>query len=164
MNPFPVLFPGSYDVDPLGKSRTFFSFVHCRENLNLVKGKTYLIMGGSKQIYKDDAQQSYVSFFLPVWECGISYHYGAHITVILPILFHSSHYADKYEHTSAIFKILEHIKTQRTRLFRYQYRIGEQTWLEYWPTDGECLSDQHRPTCVGLEELVNQQLLFGCLA
>lgn len=63
MNPFPVLFPGSYDVNPLGKSRSFFSFVHCREYLNLVTGKTYLIMGGSKQVYRDDTQQSYVSFF-----------------------------------------------------------------------------------------------------
>lgn len=80
MNPFPVLFPGSYDVDPLGKSRTFFSFVHCRENLNLVTGKTYLIMGGSKEIYKDDAQQSYVSFFF--------YLFGSlgSLTIMVPIL------------------------------------------------------------------------------
>lgn len=62
-NPFPVLFPGSYDVNPLGKLRSFLSYVHCRENLNLMRGKTYLIMGGSKQISRDDAEQSYVSFF-----------------------------------------------------------------------------------------------------
>lgn len=70
VNPFPLLFPGSYDLSPSGKSRSFLSYVHCREHLNLVKGKTYLIMGGSKQIHRDDEQQSYVSFFtcLGVWD------------------------------------------------------------------------------------------------
>lgn len=63
VNPFPALFPGSYDVGPLGQSRSFLSYAHCREYLNMVKGKTYLIMGVSKQIYRDDAQRSYVSFF-----------------------------------------------------------------------------------------------------
>eukprot|EP00066_Takifugu_rubripes_P010821 XP_003978946.2 PREDICTED: complement C3-like [Takifugu rubripes] len=99
-----VIRESSYDENPSGESRSFLSFAHCRDNLNLVTGKTYLIMGESKQISRHDAQQS------------------------------------------------------------YQYIIGQQTWLEYWPTDAECQSDQHRPTCLGLDDLVSQQLLFGCVA
>ncbi|XP_029707111.1 complement C3-like isoform X2 [Takifugu rubripes] len=98
-----VIRESSYDENPSGESRSFLSFAHCRDNLNLVTGKTYLIMGESKQIYRHDAQQS------------------------------------------------------------YQYIIGQQTWLEYWPTDAECQSDQHRPTCLGLDDLVSQQVIFGCV-
>eukprot|EP00066_Takifugu_rubripes_P029347 XP_011618613.1 PREDICTED: complement C3-like [Takifugu rubripes] len=98
-----VIRESSYDENPSGESRSFLSFAHCRDNLNLVTGKTYLIMGESKQISRHDAQQS------------------------------------------------------------YQYIIGQQTWLEYWPTDAECQSDQHRPTCLGLDDLVSQQVIFGCV-
>lgn len=55
------------------------------------------------------------------------------------------------------------MKSQRTCLFRYRYALSERTWLEYWPTEPECLAEQHRLTCLGMEELVQQQLLFGCI-
>uniref|UniRef100_A0A4W6DX42 Complement component c3a, duplicate 5 n=1 Tax=Lates calcarifer TaxID=8187 RepID=A0A4W6DX42_LATCA len=45
------------DVGPQGKLRTFLSFPHCREALDLRKGKNYLIMGASKDIHKDDQGQ-----------------------------------------------------------------------------------------------------------
>uniref|UniRef100_UPI0037E797A1 complement C3-like n=1 Tax=Semicossyphus pulcher TaxID=241346 RepID=UPI0037E797A1 len=44
----------------------------------------------------------------------------------------------------------------------YQYVLGENTWIEYWPTDAECQTKEHRPTCLGMEELVQQYELFGC--
>ncbi|XP_058496236.1 complement C3-like isoform X2 [Solea solea] len=44
----------------------------------------------------------------------------------------------------------------------YQYVLGERTWIEYWPTDAECQKAEHRPTCLGLEEMVTQYTLFGC--
>lgn len=63
--PFPVIyiaadvfFPGSYDVATLGKERTFLSYPHCRQSIGLLKGKTYLIMGMSTDIYKDEQEQT----------------------------------------------------------------------------------------------------------
>ncbi|KAF3687374.1 Complement C3 Complement C3 beta chain Complement C3 alpha chain [Channa argus] len=97
-----VIKEGSYDVGPLNKLRTFLSYPHCRETLALEKGKTYLIMGTSRDIHRDDQNQS------------------------------------------------------------YQYVLGERTWLEYWPTDAECQRDEHRPACLGIEEMVQQYELFGC--
>ncbi|KAG7457234.1 complement C3-like [Solea senegalensis] len=94
-----VIKEGNYDVGPQGKLRAFLSYPHCREALDLGKGKTYLIMGTSKDIHKDQS---------------------------------------------------------------YQYVLGERTWIEYWPTDAECQKDEHRPTCLGLEEMVTQYTLFGC--
>ncbi|KAF0023436.1 hypothetical protein F2P81_024066 [Scophthalmus maximus] len=44
----------------------------------------------------------------------------------------------------------------------YQYVLGERTWIEYWPTAAGCQTDQHRLTCLGLEEIVQQHLRFGC--
>merc|ERR1712002_751614 len=97
-----VIKEGSYDVGPQGKLRTFLSYPHCREALDLGTGKTFLIMGTSKDIHRDDQTQS------------------------------------------------------------YQYVLGERTWIEYWPTEAECQTDQHRPTCLGLEEMVQQYEYFGC--
>lgn len=54
------------------------------------------------------------------------------------------------------------MKSQRTYLFRCHYALSDKTWLEYWPTDAECQDDQHRPACLGIEDMVQQQLLFGC--
>ncbi|AWP06024.1 Complement component C3 isoform 2 [Scophthalmus maximus] len=93
---------GSFDVGPLGKVRHFLSYPHCRESLDLGVGKTYLIMGTSKDIHRDDKIQS------------------------------------------------------------YQYVLGERTWIEYWPTNAECQTDKYAPTCLGMEEMVQQYLLFGC--
>ncbi|XP_067353923.1 complement C3-like isoform X4 [Channa argus] len=52
-----VIKEGSYDVGPLGKLRTFLSYPHCRVALGLGTGKSYLIMGRSKDIYTDDQSQ-----------------------------------------------------------------------------------------------------------
>uniref|UniRef100_A0A671XQY5 Complement C3-like n=1 Tax=Sparus aurata TaxID=8175 RepID=A0A671XQY5_SPAAU len=46
------------DVGPLGKLRTFLSNPHCREALDLRKGKTYLIMGDSER-RTDEQSQAY---------------------------------------------------------------------------------------------------------
>ncbi|KAK1886348.1 Complement C3 [Dissostichus eleginoides] len=97
-----VIKEGTFDVGPLNKLRTFLSYPHCRESLDLVAGKTYLIMGTSDDIQRDDAHQT------------------------------------------------------------YQYVLGERTWIEYWPIESECQADEHRPTCLGMEEMVQQYQLFGC--
>uniref|UniRef100_A0A3B3C6T3 NTR domain-containing protein n=1 Tax=Oryzias melastigma TaxID=30732 RepID=A0A3B3C6T3_ORYME len=49
---------GSTDVSPKGNLREFVNYPHCREALNLVEGKTYLIMGSSGDIYRDEKQQT----------------------------------------------------------------------------------------------------------
>ncbi|XP_070776616.1 complement C3-like [Enoplosus armatus] len=97
-----VIKEGSYDVGPLGKLRTFLSYAHCREALDLRTGKTYLIMGASTDIHKDQLSQS------------------------------------------------------------YQYVLSERTWIEYWPTEEECLTVEHRHTCLGIEEMVVQHQVLGC--
>ncbi|XP_044045872.1 complement C3-like isoform X2 [Siniperca chuatsi] len=98
-----VIKEGSFDVGPRGKLRTFLSYPHCRESLDLGTGKTYLIMGTSKDIHRDELSQS------------------------------------------------------------YQYVLGERTWIEYWPTEAECLIEEYIPTCLGMEEMVLQYTGFGCL-
>ncbi|KAF6739102.1 Complement C3 [Oryzias melastigma] len=95
---------GSTDIGPMGKLRPFLSYPHCREALNLVKGKTYLIMGSSRDIHRDEKQQT------------------------------------------------------------YQYVLGERTWIEYWPTAEECQVDEHRDTCLGLDEMLEQYRVFACQA
>ncbi|KAM7010032.1 complement C3-like [Tautogolabrus adspersus] len=97
-----VIKEGNNDVGPVGKLRTFLSFVHCRASLGLATGKTYLIMGASKYI-----------------------------------------------------QIL-----QQDQL--YQYVLGENTWIEYWPTAAECQTEEHRRTCLGMEELEQKYEFFGC--
>ncbi|KAM8878319.1 complement C3-like [Spinachia spinachia] len=44
----------------------------------------------------------------------------------------------------------------------FQYFLGERTWVEYWPTQAECQKDEHRPTCKGMEKMVEQYETFGC--
>ncbi|XP_068583426.1 complement C3-like isoform X1 [Cebidichthys violaceus] len=97
-----VIKEGSKDVGPLNKVRKLLSFPHCREPLDLRTGNNYLIMGASKDIYRDDQEQS------------------------------------------------------------YQYVLGERTWIEYWPTDAECQTEKHRRTCLGMAEMVEQYIVFGC--
>lgn len=53
-------------------------------------------------------------------------------------------------------------ETQRACVFRPQYVLSDKIWLEYWPTDGECQTAQHRWTCEEMQELLNQLLVFGC--
>ncbi|XP_061572334.1 complement C3-like [Cololabis saira] len=54
-----VIKEGSIDVGPQGKLRTFLSYQHCRAALGLTKGKTYLIMGSSKDIHIDEQKETY---------------------------------------------------------------------------------------------------------
>uniref|UniRef100_H2N0V5 NTR domain-containing protein n=1 Tax=Oryzias latipes TaxID=8090 RepID=H2N0V5_ORYLA len=49
---------GSTDVGPMGKLRPFLSYPHCRDALNLLKGKTYLVMGSSRDIHRDEKKQT----------------------------------------------------------------------------------------------------------
>ncbi|XP_070776629.1 complement C3-like [Enoplosus armatus] len=44
----------------------------------------------------------------------------------------------------------------------YLYVLGEKTWIEYWPTEEECLTVEHRHTCLGMEELVKDYTINGC--
>ncbi|XP_031725593.1 complement C3-like [Anarrhichthys ocellatus] len=44
----------------------------------------------------------------------------------------------------------------------YQYMLGERTWIENWPTNAECQTDEHRPTCLGMADMIQQYLVFGC--
>ncbi|KAM8878284.1 complement C3a.1 [Spinachia spinachia] len=44
----------------------------------------------------------------------------------------------------------------------FQYFLGERTWVEYWPTQAECQKEEHRPTCKGMEKMVEQYETFGC--
>uniref|UniRef100_A0A8C5HKR2 Complement C3-like n=1 Tax=Gouania willdenowi TaxID=441366 RepID=A0A8C5HKR2_GOUWI len=44
----------------------------------------------------------------------------------------------------------------------YQYVLGERTWIEYWPTDEECLDRKYRPTCLGLRKLISVTEDFPC--
>ncbi|XP_073327894.1 complement C3-like [Pagrus major] len=46
----------------------------------------------------------------------------------------------------------------------FQYVLGERTWIEYWPTAAECQTAEYRPTCLGLEEMVDVFTIFGCEA
>ncbi|XP_063333362.1 complement C3-like [Pelmatolapia mariae] len=54
-----VIKEGNTDVGPEGQPRTFLSSQHCREAQGLTASKTYLIMGTSKDIYKDDEKRIY---------------------------------------------------------------------------------------------------------
>ncbi|KAM4750145.1 complement C3-like [Anableps anableps] len=90
------------DLAPQGKLRTFLGFHHCRDALSLKQGKTYLIMGSSTDIYKDEQKQL------------------------------------------------------------FQYVLGENTWIEYWPSTEECHMDKYRSSCMGMEELTEQLEVFGC--
>ncbi|XP_047433333.1 complement C3-like isoform X2 [Mugil cephalus] len=58
-----VIKEGSFDVGSHGKKRMFLSFQHCRESLGLKQGKTYLVMGSSKDIRRDDKKQTYYYMF-----------------------------------------------------------------------------------------------------
>ncbi|XP_029941659.1 complement C3-like [Salarias fasciatus] len=97
-----VIKEGNTDVGPMGKLRSFLSHQHCRGAVGLQKGKTYLIMGSSQDIRRDDQEQTF-------W-----------------------------------------------------YMLDEKTWVEYWPTTEECQTDEHRPSCSGLEHMVDQFQVFSC--
>ncbi|XP_026073447.1 complement C3-like [Carassius auratus] len=44
-----------------------------------------------------------------------------------------------------------------------QYVFGEHTWVEYWPTREESQTPQHRERYIGITDLQNSLLNFGCL-
>ncbi|XP_062296918.1 complement C3-like [Scomber scombrus] len=44
----------------------------------------------------------------------------------------------------------------------YQYVLGEGSWIEYWPTGAECQTQEHRPTCLGIEDMAQEYTFFGC--
>ncbi|XP_062304649.1 complement C3-like isoform X2 [Osmerus eperlanus] len=92
------------DKGVIGNLREFVAFALCRESLGLQEGKTYLLMGVSKDVYKPRE--------------------GANV--------------------------------------EYQYVLGEQTWVEYWPTPAECPKQPYRQTCRGLDKLVTEQKIEGC--
>uniref|UniRef100_A0A3B4ZCZ6 Complement C3-like n=1 Tax=Stegastes partitus TaxID=144197 RepID=A0A3B4ZCZ6_9TELE len=91
-----VIKEGSTDVGAQNQLRTFLSYQHCREALDLKTNNTYLIMGTSKDIHATS------------------------------------------------------------------YVLGERTWIEYWPTVAECQTQEYRPTCLGIEEMVEVYTVFGC--
>ncbi|KAM9792656.1 complement C3-like [Neosynchiropus ocellatus] len=97
-----VIKEGSLDLNTEGKLRTFLSYPYCRGDLDLRPGKTYLIMGSSRNTHKDDTEG------------------------------------------------------------KYQYVLGEKTWIEYWPTPAECQEDQYRMACVGIRQMVSKYQLLGC--
>ncbi|XP_074529771.1 complement C3-like [Halichoeres trimaculatus] len=46
---------------------------------------------------------------------------------------------------------------------QYHYVLSEGVWIEYWPTEEECKTEEYRPTCEGITELVDHLELFGCV-
>ncbi|XP_061077546.1 complement C3-like [Conger conger] len=83
-----------------GKQRTFMAHPSCREAIGLKEGKTYLIMGKSDDLIRD--------------EDGM------------------------------------------------QYMLGEDTWIEYWPTEPECQEPAFQETCQGIREATADLVTFGC--
>ncbi|KAK5618649.1 hypothetical protein CRENBAI_014611 [Crenichthys baileyi] len=51
---------GTTDESPEGKFRTFLTYQHCREALDLNPSKSYLIMGSSSDIYKVGISYRYI--------------------------------------------------------------------------------------------------------
>ncbi|KAM4584754.1 complement C3-like [Odontesthes bonariensis] len=45
----------------------------------------------------------------------------------------------------------------------YNYVLSEKTWIEYWPTAEECVTEEYRATCLDMQNLVNHHLTVGCL-
>ncbi|XP_042620176.1 complement C3-like [Cyprinus carpio] len=43
-----------------------------------------------------------------------------------------------------------------------QYVFGEQTWVEYWPTREESQTREHRERYIGISELHNSLINYGC--
>ncbi|XP_061844093.2 complement C3-like [Nerophis lumbriciformis] len=54
-----VIKEGSTDMGAQGQLRTFLSYQHCREALDLKTGNKYLIMGTSTDIYRDEERQTF---------------------------------------------------------------------------------------------------------
>ncbi|XP_017281100.1 complement C3 isoform X2 [Kryptolebias marmoratus] len=97
-----VIKEGMRDMAVEGKLRKFLGKKSCRDSLDLKTGKSYLIMGSSKSIQRDEETLSFL------------------------------------------------------------YILGENNWIEYWPTEEECQTETHRPVCKGIEEISYEYAIFGC--
>lgn len=130
------------DVGPLGKLRTFLSNPHCREALDLRKGKTYLIMGDSERRTDEQSQAWVCCVCVSVW-------FARHSLTCRGE-------EDFFGHPRRpnVFSPLS--------LLRYEYVLGERTWVEYWPTEAECKSQKHKLTCSGMLEMVQKYTQHGC--
>ncbi|CDQ80209.1 unnamed protein product [Oncorhynchus mykiss] len=53
-------------------------------------------------------------------------------------------------------------RVEENGLLQYKYVLGEQTWIEYWPSQQECTSRDYRIVCLGIDEFINQITTFGC--
>uniref|UniRef100_A0A669CRK7 NTR domain-containing protein n=1 Tax=Oreochromis niloticus TaxID=8128 RepID=A0A669CRK7_ORENI len=78
-----VIKEGDYDVGAQGRQRTFLGYPHCRMALDLGVGKTFLMMGTSGDIFKDEKSQSYqyvlgertwIEYWPTVTECTTEEH------------------------------------------------------------------------------------------
>ncbi|XP_067258551.1 complement C3 isoform X1 [Chanodichthys erythropterus] len=45
---------------------------------------------------------------------------------------------------------------------KLRYHLGEDTWIEYWPSDKEGQTAEHRAKYIGLTSLANKLSRFGC--
>lgn len=45
---------------------------------------------------------------------------------------------------------------------RLQYILGEQTWIEYWPTREEGQTDDYKEKYIGITSLAQTLTEFGC--
>uniref|UniRef100_A0A3P8SUA9 Complement component c3a, duplicate 5 n=1 Tax=Amphiprion percula TaxID=161767 RepID=A0A3P8SUA9_AMPPE len=68
-----VVKEGTTDVRPQNQLRTFLSYQHCREALDLKQNKTYLIMGTSKDIHTASTyvlgERTWIEYWPTVAEC-----------------------------------------------------------------------------------------------
>lgn len=46
--------------------------------------------------------------------------------------------------------------------FRLRYNLGEQTWIEYWPTQEEAQTEKYKDKYIGIAALADQLFNFGC--
>ncbi|RXN21007.1 complement C3-like protein [Labeo rohita] len=83
-----------------GNIRSFLAHPFCRDSLKFEKGKTYLIMGQTKNLPRIGG--------------------------------------------------------------KLRYHLGEDTWIEYWPTDKESQTVEHRKRYIGITSLADELLRFGC--
>ncbi|XP_055008578.1 complement C3-like [Boleophthalmus pectinirostris] len=97
-----VIKEGSNDKNAEGNLRSFLSFPHCRESLDLQVNKGYLIMGTDEDT-------------------------------------------------------LHNAKSQT-----FEYLLGERTWIEHSPRGEECQMEEYRPTCFGIESLIEKYESHGC--
>uniref|UniRef100_A0A8C5F6Z5 Uncharacterized protein n=1 Tax=Gadus morhua TaxID=8049 RepID=A0A8C5F6Z5_GADMO len=65
--------------------------------------------------------------------------------------------------TNASYLIMGTVKNaQKVGRNQYEYLLGEQSWIEYWPTPLECQNPKYGSTCDGMEELVFTFSFIGC--